>query len=79
MNIQAKIEELTAQQSALLEHRQQVLSAAQQDELNMHRLAGAIAVLNEQLSEECTHTLHSDDSGCTCHKCTCVIAEPVTQ
>jgi hypothetical protein len=60
MDIQAKVEELTQQQQMLL--------------MNTQRLAGAIAILNEQLSEECTHTLHSDDSGCTCHKCTCVLA-----
>ena len=38
MDIQAKVEELTQQQQVLL--------------VNIQRLAGAIAILNEQLSEE---------------------------
>ena len=52
MDIEQRIEELTAEQAALNAHRQTALAAAQQDEMNMHRLAGAIAVLNEQLTAD---------------------------
>ena len=45
MAIQARIDELTQQQQALMQ-RQQV------DSVNVQRLAGAIAILNEQLTEE---------------------------
>ena len=45
MDIQARIDELTQQQQALLQR-------TQEDGVNIQRLAGAIAILNEQLAEE---------------------------
>ena len=45
MDIQKRIEELTAQQQALIQRQQE-------DGINIQRLAGAIAILNEQLSED---------------------------
>ena len=45
MDIQKRIEEFTAQQQALIQRQQE-------DGINIHRLAGAIAILNEQLSED---------------------------
>ena len=45
MDIQARINELTQQQQALLQR-------TQEDGVNVQRLAGAIAILNEQLTEE---------------------------
>ena len=45
MDIQARIDELTQQQAALIQRQQE-------DAVNIHRLAGAIAILNEQLTEE---------------------------
>jgi hypothetical protein len=45
MNIQARIEELTKQQQALLQRQQE-------DATNIQRLAGAIAFAHEQLAEE---------------------------
>jgi hypothetical protein len=45
MDIQARINELTQQQQALLQR-------TQEDGVNIQRLAGAIAILNEQLNEE---------------------------
>jgi len=45
MDIQARIAELTKQQQALLQR-------TQEDTVNVQRLAGAIAILNEQLNEE---------------------------
>ena len=45
MDIQARIDELTQQQQALVQRQQE-------DAVNIHRLAGAIAILNEQLTEE---------------------------
>ena len=45
MDIQARIDDLTKQQQALLQR-------TQEDTVNIQRLAGAIAILNEQLTEE---------------------------
>ena len=45
MDIAARIEELTAQQQALLQRHQE-------DAMNIQRLAGAIAFAREQLAEE---------------------------
>ena len=45
MDIQARTDELTQQQQALQKRQQE-------DAVNIHRLAGAIAILNEQLTEE---------------------------
>ena len=45
MDIQARINELTQQQQALMQRQQE-------DSVNVQRLAGAIAILNEQLTEE---------------------------
>ena len=44
MDIKARIEELTGQQ-------QQLVQRQQEDAMNTQRLAGAIAILNEQLAE----------------------------
>ena len=52
MNIEKRIEELTADQVTLNAHRQQALADAQQDEMNLHRLAGAIIALRELLAAE---------------------------
>ena len=45
MDIQARIEELT-------KHQQVLQKRYQDDTMNIQRLAGAIAILNEQLSED---------------------------
>ena len=45
MDIQARINELTQQQQALLQR-------TQEDGVNIQRLAGAIAILTEQLAED---------------------------
>ena len=45
MDIQARIDDLTKQQAALMQRQQE-------DAVNVQRLAGAIAILNEQLAEE---------------------------
>jgi hypothetical protein len=45
MDIQARIEELTQQQQTIMQRQQE-------DGVNVQRLAGAIAILNEQLTEE---------------------------
>jgi hypothetical protein len=45
MDIQARIADLTQQQQALMQRHRE-------DEVNVQRLAGAIAILNEQLNEE---------------------------
>ena len=45
MDIQARIEELTGQQQALIQRQQE-------DGMNIQRLAGAIAILNEVLGDE---------------------------
>tara|TARA_Y100000310_G_C20448152_1_gene699408 strand:+ start:162 stop:350 length:189 start_codon:yes stop_codon:yes gene_type:complete len=45
MDIEARIEELTQQQQALLQRHQE-------DAMNIQRLAGAIAFAREQLAEE---------------------------
>ena len=45
MDIGARIEELTQQQAALMQRHQE-------DAMNIQRLAGAIAILTEQLAEE---------------------------
>ena len=45
MDIQARIAELTKQQQALMQRQQE-------DTVNIQRIAGAIAILNEQLNEE---------------------------
>ncbi len=45
MDIQARIEELTGQQQALIQRQQE-------DGMNIQRLAGAIAILNEQVAED---------------------------
>ena len=45
MDIQKRIEELTAQQQALIQHQQE-------GAVNIQRLAGAIAILTEQLAED---------------------------
>ena len=45
MNISARIDELTKQQAALMQRHQE-------DAMNIQRLAGAIAILTEQLAEE---------------------------
>ena len=45
MDIQARIDELTQQQQALIQR-------TQEDTVNVQRIAGAIAILNEQLNEE---------------------------
>ena len=52
MDIGARIEELLAEQKQIVEHRQAALDAVRQDEMNIQRLAGALAILNEQLNEE---------------------------
>jgi hypothetical protein len=44
MDIPARIEELTQQQAALMQRHQE-------DAMNIQRLAGAIAILREQLAE----------------------------
>ena len=45
MDIAARIDELTTQQAALMQRHQE-------DAMNIQRLAGAIAILTEQLAEE---------------------------
>jgi hypothetical protein len=45
MDIKGKIDELTQQQQALVQR-------TQEDAMNIQRLAGAIAILNEQLAED---------------------------
>ena len=45
MDIQIRIDELTQQQQALMQRQQE-------DSVNVQRLAGAIAILNEQLSTD---------------------------
>ena len=45
MDISARIEELTQQQAALVQRHQE-------DGTNIQRLAGAIAILTEQLAED---------------------------
>ena len=45
MNIKARIDELTKQQAALMQRHQE-------DAMNIQRLAGAIAILTEQLAED---------------------------
>mgnify|MGYP003654012305 CR=1 FL=1 len=45
MDIQARIEELTQQQAALMQQQQE-------GAVNIQRLAGAIAILNEQIADE---------------------------
>ena len=45
MDIQARIDELTQQQQAFQNHQQE-------DAINVQRLAGAIAILTEQLAED---------------------------
>ena len=45
MDIQARIDDLTKQQQALMQRQQE-------DSVNVQRLAGAIAILNEQLNEQ---------------------------
>ena len=45
MDLQARINELTGQQQALMQRQQE-------DAVNTQRLAGAIAILNEQLAED---------------------------
>ena len=45
MDIQARIADLTQQQQALIQR-------TQEDTVNVQRIAGAIAILNEQLNEE---------------------------
>jgi hypothetical protein len=45
MDIQARIDELTRQQQTIMQRQQE-------DAVNVQRLAGAIAILNEQLAEE---------------------------
>ena len=52
MNIEQRIEELTAEHAAIAAHRQSAVAAVQQDEANLHRLAGAIAILREQTADE---------------------------
>ena len=45
MDISARIDELTQQQAALMQRHQE-------DAMNIQRLAGAIAILTEQLAED---------------------------
>ena len=45
MDIQARIDELTQQQQALIQRQQE-------DSVNVQRLGGAIAILTEQLNEQ---------------------------
>ena len=45
MDIQARIDELTRQQQGLMQRQQE-------DAMNIQRVAGAIAILTEQLNEE---------------------------
>ena len=45
MDIAARIDELTKQQAALMQRHQE-------DAMNIQRLAGAIAILTEQLAED---------------------------
>ena len=45
MDIQKRIEELTGQQQALIQQQQE-------GAVNIQRLAGAIAILNEQVEDE---------------------------
>jgi hypothetical protein len=45
MDIQKRIEELIGQQQALIQRQQE-------DGMNIQRLGGAIAILNEQVAEE---------------------------
>ena len=51
MDIEQRIEELTTEHAAILAHRQQAVAVIQQDEANLHRLAGAISVLREQVAD----------------------------
>jgi hypothetical protein len=45
VNIKARIDELTQQQAALIQRHQE-------DTMNIQRVAGTLAILNEQLAEE---------------------------
>jgi hypothetical protein len=45
MDIKARIEELIGQQQALIQRQQE-------DGMNIQRLGGAIAILNEQVADE---------------------------
>ena len=45
MDIKARVDELTQQQAALMQQQQE-------GAVNIQRLAGAIAILNEQLAED---------------------------
>ena len=45
MDIKARLDELTKQQAALMQRHQE-------DAMNIQRVAGAIAILTEQLAEE---------------------------
>ena len=45
MDIKARVEELTQQQAALMQQQQE-------GAVNIQRLAGAIAILNEQIAED---------------------------
>ena len=54
MDIQARIDELTQQQQALIQH-------AQEDNVNIQRVAGAIAILNELASSECLCECHDEE------------------
>jgi hypothetical protein len=51
MNIEQRIEELTAEHGAIMALRQAAIAAIQQNEINLHRLGGAIAALQEQLAD----------------------------
>ena len=52
MDIQARIDELTQQTAFLERQRQGLIQQQQEDAVNLHRIAGAIAILTEQLNEE---------------------------
>ena len=69
MDIQARIDELTKQQTELIE-RQQTSS------VNIQRLAGAIAALAELLTIECLCECH--DCKCECHNCKCEVEDDGT-
>ena len=69
MDIQARIDELTQQQQALMQRQQE-------DSVNVQRLAGAIAILTELATDECLCECH--DCKCECHNCKCEVEDDGT-
>jgi hypothetical protein len=51
MNIEQRIEELAKEHAAILAHRQKLAAEIQQDDVNLHRLGGAISALSGLLAE----------------------------